>query len=685
LVLADLLLQRAALRARVSRDRMPDPLAGLKVDDDDVDQLLSELPGLAEGTDEEGKSLRDLELLLAPAVADAQEEFVHWLESGTPFAGVAARAGLTPAEAQVLAVVCAVDLDPRRQRLVGYLNDDVTQRRVTPWTLGLIFGAPMSAHLAVGPGGTLRRAALVAAPGDGPWASNPVSVAPSVLWWLSGDRSLDPDLPPGVEVVAGPPSPPDLPDRAPATVTAAGFQAAPALVTAAGPDRLQAAPELVTAAGLQAAPALVTAAGPDRLRRLQAAVTALPGELFLVTPVPASREQWDAVVRQATLADLGVVIEVDDELTAEARYRIEHAGHLAWAVISPRDLPLTALPRRPWVDLAVGPSPATPEEWQATMGQAPPEQYHLTADQLHLVGRATSAMGGDIPAAVRRLAAGHIDAAAARVRPSRTWDDIILDDDRLGQLREVAVRCRQRDTVFGQWGFSPQPSTGVVALFAGPSGTGKTLAAEVIAGDLGVDLYKIDLANLVSKYIGETEKNLSRVFDAAEASSVALFFDEADALLGRRSEVSDAHDRYANIEVAYLLQRLERYEGLVVLATNLAKNIDPAFLRRLHVVVEFPMPGPAERRRIWAHCLPSAAPTGADLDLDFLADGFELSGGTIRNAVLAAAFLAAEAGTPITMAAAVVALRRELQKLGRLVRPEDFGRHASAIPGDRAG
>jgi SpoVK/Ycf46/Vps4 family AAA+-type ATPase len=337
------------------------------------------------------------------------------------------------------------------------------------------------------------------------------------------------------------------------------------------------------------------------------------------------------------------------------------------------------------VDLAVGPSPATPEEWQATMGQAPPEQYHLTADQLHLVGRATSAMGGDIPAAVRRLAAGHIDAAAARVRPSRTWDDIILDDDRLGQLREVAVRCRQRDTVFGQWGFSPQPSTGVVALFAGPSGTGKTLAAEVIAGDLGVDLYKIDLANLVSKYIGETEKNLSRVFDAAEASSVALFFDEADALLGRRSEVSDAHDRYANIEVAYLLQRLERYEGLVVLATNLAKNIDPAFLRRLHVVVEFPMPGPAERRRIWAHCLPSAAPTGADLDLDFLADGFELSGGTIRNAVLAAAFLAAEAGTPITMAAAVVALRRELQKLGRLVRPEDFGRHASAIPGDRAG
>jgi hypothetical protein len=644
LVLADLLLQRAALTARVGRDRLPDPLAGLKVDDDDVSVLLAELPGVGAQSEWLGKSLADLEHRLAPELARAEGRFVQWLESETVFARLVVSARLSVAEAQVLALLGAVELDPRRQRLVGYLNDDVTQRRLTPWTLGLIFGPERLSHLAVGPGGNLRRAALIAPPGDAPWASSPVLVAPSVVWWLAGDLSLDPELPAGVEVVADP----------------------------AGPRSARAA-----------VPDLVTAAGPDRLRRLQAAVTALGGELFLVTPVPGSREQWDAVVRQASLADLGVVVEVEDELSADARQRIEQADHLRWAVVSPRDLPLTALPRRPWVDLAVGPSPATPEEWHATLGHGPPDEYHLTADQLHLVSRAAAAMGGDLPAAVRRLAAGHIDAAAARVRPSRTWDDIVLDDDRMGQLREVAVRCRHRDTVFHQWGFSAQPSSGVVALFAGPSGTGKTLAAEVIAGDLGVDLYKIDLANLVSKYIGETEKNLSRVFDAAEASSVALFFDEADALLGRRSEVSDAHDRYANIEVAYLLQRLERYEGLVVLATNLAKNIDPAFLRRLHVVVEFPMPGPAERRRIWAHCLPGAAPTGADLDLDFLADTFEVSGGTIRNAVLAAAFGAAEAGTPITMATAVVALRRELQKLGRLVRPEDFGRYAGALPRER--
>jgi SpoVK/Ycf46/Vps4 family AAA+-type ATPase len=287
---------------------------------------------------------------------------------------------------------------------------------------------------------------------------------------------------------------------------------------------------------------------------------------------------------------------------------------------------------------------------------------------------AASAMDGDLAGAVRRLAAGHIDAVATRIRPTRGWDDLALDAERMTSVREIAVRCRQRDTVFGKWGFSPEPSTGVVALFAGPSGTGKTLAAEVIAADLGIDLYKIDLANLVSKYIGETEKNLSRVFDAAEASNVALFFDEADALLGKRSAVSDAHDRYANIEVAYLLQRLERYEGLVVLATNLAKNIDPAFLRRLHVMVEFPMPGGPERRRIWARGLPKGAPVADDLDLDALADQFEVSGGTIRNAVVGAAFLAAEEGSVITMAHAVASLRRELQKAGRLVSPEDFAR-----------
>jgi SpoVK/Ycf46/Vps4 family AAA+-type ATPase len=188
---------------------------------------------------------------------------------------------------------------------------------------------------------------------------------------------------------------------------------------------------------------------------------------------------------------------------------------------------------------------------------------------------------------------------------------------------------------------------------------------------------------MVSKYIGETEKNLSEVFAAAEASPVVLFFDEADALLGKRSEVSDAHDRYANLEVAYLLQRLERYNGVVVLATNLANNIDPAFLRRVHVSVEFPVPEAAERLRIWQRSIPGSAPRD-DVDLAFFADRFELPGGAIHNAASAAAFLAAAAGTPLTMGALAVAVKRELQKLSRLVRDSDFGPWASAVarPGE---
>ena len=291
------------------------------------------------------------------------------------------------------------------------------------------------------------------------------------------------------------------------------------------------------------------------------------------------------------------------------------ATHLSWGVTSPVDLPLATLPRRPWVAAPVMPPRATAEEWLTVFGPREEPPHRLSAEQLHLVGVASRALGGDIPAAVRRLAAGAIDTTAERIRPTRSWEDLVLDDDRADQVREVARRCRHRETVFEKWGFSPDPSVGVVALFAGPSGTGKTLAAEVVAADLGIDLYKVDLANLVSKYIGETEKNLSRVFDAAEAADVALFFDEADALMGKRSAVSDAHDRYANIEVAYLLQRLERYEGLAVLATNLANNIDPAFVRRFHVVVEFPMPGPPERRRIWERCLPPLAPLSGDVDL----------------------------------------------------------------------
>jgi SpoVK/Ycf46/Vps4 family AAA+-type ATPase len=220
-------------------------------------------------------------------------------------------------------------------------------------------------------------------------------------------------------------------------------------------------------------------------------------------------------------------------------------------------------------------------------------------------------------------------------------------------------------------------------LFAGESGTGKTMAAQVLANDLGLELFRVDLATIVSKWIGETEKNLDRIFDAAEGSNAILFFDEADALFGKRSEVADSHDRYANVEVSYLLQKMEGYAGAVILATNFKQNLDTAFQRRLDFAIDFPFPEPEDRKRIWRLVLPAEAPVADDVDLDFLATQFKLSGGAIRNCSLAAAFEAADAGEPIGMPHLVRAVAVEYGKQGRLTLESDFERFHSVIRPDR--
>ena len=231
-----------------------------------------------------------------------------------------------------------------------------------------------------------------------------------------------------------------------------------------------------------------------------------------------------------------------------------------------------------------------------------------------------------------------------------------------------------RSIVYDQWGFEQKLSLGkgLNVLFAGPSGTGKTMAAEIMAGELGLELYKIDLSSIVSKYIGETEKNLSRIFTEAETSNVILFFDEADALFGKRTEVRDSHDRYANIEVNYLLQKMEEYDGVVILATNFRRNMDDAFVRRMHFTVEFPLPDAADRLRIWEKAWPQATPCSPDLDLEFMARQFEIAGAGIRNIALAAAFLAASNGGKVNMAHLLHGTRREFQKMGKVVSEREF-------------
>jgi SpoVK/Ycf46/Vps4 family AAA+-type ATPase len=248
-------------------------------------------------------------------------------------------------------------------------------------------------------------------------------------------------------------------------------------------------------------------------------------------------------------------------------------------------------------------------------------------------------------------------------------------------LEEVALRARHRERVLGEWRMRPGGGRGmgVAALFAGDSGTGKTMSAEVIAGSLGLDLYVVDLATVVDKYVGETEKNLERIFTAAAGVNGVLLFDEADAVFGKRSEVRDAHDRYANVESAYLLQRMESFDGLVILATNLRANIDDAFTRRLDVLVDFPVPDETHRRLLWDRCLGATIARADDVDLDFCAGAFELAGGAIRAACVTAAYLAAEDDGRITMAHVVTAVQREYRKMGRLCLEQEFGRYYALI------
>ncbi|MEU0436542.1 ATP-binding protein [Streptomyces sp. NPDC006290] len=294
---------------------------------------------------------------------------------------------------------------------------------------------------------------------------------------------------------------------------------------------------------------------------------------------------------------------------------------------------------------------------------------------LSAIQEIATASGTDPDAAWRTCLARtrpRLGALAQRLEPKANWDDIVLPAQEAALLRQIGDQVAQRCTVYQNWGFSERHNRGlgISALFTGPSGTGKTMAAEVLARHLSLDLYRVDLSAAVSKYIGETEKNLRRLFDAAEPGGAILFFDEADALFGKRSQVKDSHDRYANIEVSYLLQRMEAYQGLAILATNLRRSLDTAFLRRLRFIVPFAFPDTTDRREMWARVFPESAPVDP-LDLDHLAS-LPLSGGMIRNIALNAAFAAASAGTAIGMAAVLTAARTELRKVETPLSEGDF-------------
>lgn len=341
------------------------------------------------------------------------------------------------------------------------------------------------------------------------------------------------------------------------------------------------------------------------------------------------------------------------------------------------ELPMPDVPVRQaaWERALERLGPAVQPVWVEQLAR----QYRLTQGQIEDAvswAKHRHAMQGgerkvtftELSAACRSQTHHKLGELAVKIEPHYTWQDIVLPADKLEQLREICGHMTYRYRVFGEWGFARKLAhgRGSSALFAGPSGTGKTMAAEVLAHALQLDLYKIDLSGIVSKYIGETEKNLARIFQEAESSNAILFFDEADALFGKRTKIADAHDRYANIETSYLLQRMEAYEGMVILATNLRENMDEAFTRRLRFIVEFPFPDAASRKTIWQTHFPPEAPMNEDLNYDWLAEQFQITGGNIKNIVLQAAFLAAAEGGVISMAHVLRGAKREFEKIGKL-------------------
>lgn len=371
--------------------------------------------------------------------------------------------------------------------------------------------------------------------------------------------------------------------------------------------------------------------------------------------------------RDATLENCGLVVDLDTSGAATAR--ILDAMPLPLILLA--EAAETTLPHIPIARLV----PMNPAEraglWRAVPGITAPaaaaaaEQFALGPAAIGGIARQPGLAERGLWAACRDLGAPGLEALTTRITPQRSWDDIVLADATRADLAALIAQVRQRPLVQGEWGFRSVlgRATGISALFAGPSGTGKTLAAEVVAQVLALDLHLVDLSQVTSKFIGETQKNLRHIFDAAEGGGAVLFFDEADALFGKRSEVKDSHDRYANAEVSYLLQRMETYGGLAILATNLKSNLDTAFLRRLRVIVDFPLPDVAARRALWQRALPPAAPQH-DIDWVQLCR-LELSGGNITTIAANAAGRAAMAGDPIGMAHLRAAIAAEFRKLDR--------------------
>ncbi|MBG0856534.1 ATP-binding protein [Streptomyces spinoverrucosus] len=582
--------------------------------------------------------------------------------------------GLTPFERDLVLLAAAQELEPTTAARCAAASGD--PERAYP-TFSLALAALAEPHWsALTPVAPLRRWRIVELDDDTRLTTSRLRLDERILHFLLGSPYLDARLHGRLRRAPVPDRLPPSYDLA-ANRVAAGWTTSPApdvppLVEVTGGDARSRADIAAAAAsrcglGLYATSAedLPTdPAGRDRLARLwQREAILLPAAL-LVEVGELDRDQRAATEAFLAGAAVPVVVSSEDPLRSDRPHgarvtvpRLDDDEQLALWTEAFEDVDLDERELRSLVAQFQLP-PHVVRTAAATVRRDLPVEDEL--DAAHLAWRA----------GMEEARIG-MDGLGRRIEPRAGWDDLVLHERQVAVLREIVAHVRQRPTVHQEWGFAGtlRRGLGVTALFAGGSGTGKTLAAEVMAKELGLDLFVIDLSQVVSKYIGETEKNLRRVFDAAERGGALLLFDEADALFGKRSEVKDSHDRYANLEVSYLLMRMEAYRGLAVLTTNMKKALDTAFLRRIRFVVDFPFPAEHERAEIWRRVLPPQAPV-KDIDCDLLAQ-LTVAGGSIRNIALSGAFLAAEEGDRLQMRHMLAAARTEYLKLERSLTPTE--------------
>ena len=708
----DLWIQREVMRFRLNLPAQQDEeYRGLYISDQEVDGLLkSQLPvqspsqpvRLSEGAEralDQSASAIDARIASLKEQAQATQQVLRFDRLLELFR-------LSEIERQILLICLAPELDLKYERLYAYLQDDVTKKRPTLDLVMRLLCPTMEERLnvrrALDPGSALLEWELLTLHDD-PGARRPslparyLKIDDRIARYLLGGDQIDGRLLELVDpqVYQSPAAlPEDIHQRLAAW--ASGWEhtwknVSPVILFHGryGSGRHSAVIQLSNA--IKKPFLMMSMAGlpysglrPDQAIHLAEREALLSGGLV----------SWDHV-------DDLLLSESESELSRdrEAFIRSLAQGQTPMVLLANKSWePGRDLGGRPFIRLEFPPPTyaARKAAWSAELNgsntfsdeelNSLAGRFQLTPGQIRdAVGRAMTMVWArdptlpalqpaDIDSASRVQSQHRLGLMARKLEPHYTWDDIVLPRQQLATLRLICTTVRQRPTVYGDWGFDRKLSSGkgMIALFSGVSGTGKTMSAEIIANELGLDLYKINLSAVVSKYIGETEKNLERIFSEAQYTDAILFFDEADALFGKRSEVKDAHDRYANIETAYLLQRTEEYNGLVILASNIKKNMDEAFVRRIHFMVDFPFPEEPERLEIWRRTFPVQAPRAEDIDLAFLARKLKITGGNIRNIILISAFLAAEEHAPISMRHLVRGASYEFQKIGKMIVEGDF-------------